>query len=285
MMINEEQPHSAKRRWPRVLLRAVAVILVLLSALAWWQRDNLKAVWMGVGTSREELEKQIEDNQQMVQEIMSQLPTIRPMTEEEQAALRAGEQDVDALAEALLHPVVTDATSPAEATPEEMLTQPTAPSAEKKPEQEPVPKLDGQETAGGKLPEAEPAKKRDAQKNAEFEQKLAAIMAKFYVLREEYLVKLQNMETTAAAEYYAIPSKNRTNSTLLKLGSKYISLATSLEKECDKKMDSLIAELKKLLRANQGDMSLIDTVSYTYSNEKSLKKAWYMAELKKRGLV
>ena len=40
-----------------------------------------------------------------------------------------------------------------------------------------------------------------------------------------------------------------------------------------------------LISANNGDPSIIDTVIETYASEKSLKKAWYMAELKKRGFV
>ena len=33
------------------------------------------------------------------------------------------------------------------------------------------------------------------------------------------------------------------------------------------------------------DMELVNTVAYTYANEKSLKKAWYMIELQRRGLI
>ena len=61
--------------------------------------------------------------------------------------------------------------------------------------------------------------------------------------------------------------------------------AAELEKECDGKMDALVAAMEKLIRENQGDMTLVDTVVDTYANEKSLKKAWYMAKLEENGLV
>ena len=50
-------------------------------------------------------------------------------------------------------------------------------------------------------------------------------------------------------------------------------------------MDEIVTAMESLIRANGGDMALVDKVVYTYANEKSLKKAWYMSELEKKGLV
>ena len=54
---------------------------------------------------------------------------------------------------------------------------------------------------------------------------------------------------------------------------------------CDRQMDEIITEMERILSANGGDMTLVDTVVETYASEKSLKKAWYMAELEKRGWI
>ena len=50
-------------------------------------------------------------------------------------------------------------------------------------------------------------------------------------------------------------------------------------------MDVIIAELTALQKEYGKDMELVGTVAYTYANEKSLKKAWYMNELQRRGLI
>ena len=50
-------------------------------------------------------------------------------------------------------------------------------------------------------------------------------------------------------------------------------------------MDEIIGAMETLITENSGDMTLVDTVVETYANEKSLKKAWYMAELEKRGWI
>ena len=65
----------------------------------------------------------------------------------------------------------------------------------------------------------------------------------------------------------------------------YLSRASALEKECDGKMDEIVRAMEKLLRENDGDLGLVDTVVYTYANEKSLKKSWYMSKLEQKGLL
>lgn len=65
----------------------------------------------------------------------------------------------------------------------------------------------------------------------------------------------------------------------------YLSRANALEKECDGKMDEVIRAMETLIRDNNGDLTLVDTVVYTYANEKSLKKSWYMTKLEQKGLL
>jgi len=47
----------------------------------------------------------------------------------------------------------------------------------------------------------------------------------------------------------------------------------------------LVKDLTALQKKYGQSMELVDTMKYTYANEKSLKKAWYMAELEQRGLI
>ena len=144
----------------------------------------------------------------------------------------------------------------------------------------------GEENAasGTKPEEAEkPSEQPDAQQ--EYQKALSALVAKVYVLREEYTNALEDMEEAAKADYYALPSGQRSASKLAPLVSSYLAKATALEKECDGKMDVIIAEMEQLIKENNGDMSLTDTVFDTYVKEKSLKKAWYLSRLQEKGLV
>ena len=118
-----------------------------------------------------------------------------------------------------------------------------------------------------------------------YQKELSAIIAKVYVLREDFTMALDNMYDDAKAEYIALPAEKRTKSNLVKMASKYLDKATTLEKECDKRMDAIVADMEKLIQENNGDMSLVDTVVYSYANEKSLKKSWYMSKIQEKGLV
>ena len=132
-----------------------------------------------------------------------------------------------------------------------------------------------------------PAVSEKSEQSAEsaYQKELSALIAKVYVLREEYTLALDTMYADAKAEYLALPAEKRTKTQLLKMARGYLSRASALEKECDGKMDEIVRAMEKLLRENDGDLGLVDTVVYTYANEKSLKKSWYMSKLEQKGLL
>ena len=97
--------------------------------------------------------------------------------------------------------------------------------------------------------------------------------------------EIDTMYADAKAEYLALPAEKRTTTQLAKMAKGYLSRANALEKECDGKMDEVIRAMETLIRDNNGDLTLVDTVVYTYANEKSLKKSWYMTKLEQKGLL
>lgn len=242
-------------------------VLVLLIALAVWQRNNIQALLRFVGSSQEELEDKLQQNEQAIKDAVAQVPdvTIRDVTEEEREELKEGTLSGEELADRLTgkeeepDPVETP---PVETTPPE--SQPPAPGASPEP-----------------TPSATPSPTPEEKYRAD----LSALIARVYVLREEYLIALDNMQADATAAYKAIPPDERTGSRLSKFVSEWLAKGTKLEKECDQKMDAIAVEMDRLIRANKGDLSIVDTMIYTYAEEKSLKKAWYMSELEKKGLV
>lgn len=236
-----------------VLLIVLAVLLLAVGLLAWRFRKEIQAFAISRQYSTAELEGQLADNDQTIRDAVeaSSDVTVRAPTEEEREALRDGSLSQEELIGRL-----TDGSAPANAPAE----QETAPAEEQPAEQAP----------------AEPP---------EYQKQLSALIAQVYVLREEYLAALENMETSAKADYRALSDSQRTAGKLASLVSDYIGRATRLEKECDGKMDAIIAQMETLIQANNGDMSLTDTVFNTYVNEKSLKKAWYMSRLQEKGLI
>ena len=243
-----------KRKTARtVLLIVLAVLVLAVGLLAWRFRKEIQAFTISRQYSTAELENQLADNDQTIRDAVeaSSDVTVRAPTEEEREALRDGSLSQ-----------------------EELIGRLTGESAAGSSDSAP-------ETAA---PEEQPAEQAPAEP-PEYQKQLSALIAQVYVLREEYLAALDNMETSAKADYRALSDSQRTAGKLASLVSDYIGRATRLEKECDGKMDAIIAQMETLIQANNGDMSLTDTVFNTYVNEKSLKKAWYMSRLQEKGLI
>ena len=243
-----------KRKTGRtVLLIVLAVLVLAVGLLAWRFRKEIQAFTISRQYSTAELEGQLADNDQTIRDAVeaSSDVTVRAPTEEEREALRDGSLSQ-----------------------EELIGRLTGESAAGSSDSAP-------ETAA---PEEQPAEQAPAEP-PEYQKQLSALIAQVYVLREEYLAALDNMETSAKADYKALSGSQRTAARLASLVSDYIGRATRLEKECDGKMDAIIAQMETLIQANNGDMSLTDTVFNTYVNEKSLKKAWYMSRLQEKGLI
>ena len=231
----------------------LAVLVLAVGLLAWRFRKEIQAFTISRQYSTAELEGQLAENDQTIRDAVeaSSDVTVRAPTDEEREALRDGSLSQ-----------------------EELIGRLTGESAAGSSDSAP-------ETAA---PEEQPAEQAPAEP-PEYQKQLSALIAQVYVLREEYLAALDNMETSAKADYRALSDSQRTAGKLASLVSDYIGRATRLEKECDGKMDAIIAQMETLIQANNGDMSLTDTVFNTYVNEKSLKKAWYMSRLQEKGLI
>ena len=244
------------KRRKTILCTILVLLAVSLAGLFWWQRDNLKAIHAATQHTSAELEEKLEENQQMIQEAVKAAGevTVGEITEEDRQAFRDGSMTQEQLVERL--------TNGGEGEPRE---EPASTSC---------PESDG-------TPPPEPPKPAEST----YQKELSALIARVYVLREEYTLALDTMYADAKAEYLALSAEKRTKTQLLKMARGYLSRASALEKECDGKMDEIVRAMEKLLRENDGDLGLVDTVVYTYANEKSLKKSWYMSKMEQKGLI
>ena len=267
------QKKSGRWKIPLVIL---LILLAILAALAVWQKNNLQAVIGFMTYSQEELEEQLQQNDQKIKDAVNAQPEIivRDITDEEKQALRDGSLSASDLAKRLTSP------NPPDLTPTPPASEPSTPSAL----EDPAPPE--QEAPSVSSPPSPPATSQPAASTAvDYETQVNDIIARVYVLREEYLIALEQMEEDAKSLYRSLPAEKRTAAKLASVVSDYLGQAANLEAECDAKMDTIVTELESLQRKNGKTLDLVKTVKYTYANEKSLKKAWYMSELKTRGLI
>lgn len=242
----------------KIFLGILAALILGLGALAIWWHDEIGMVINGLRYSPEELEQRLEENEQVIRDATQIVPDvpIREITEEDRQALKDGTITTDELVQSLVVPI-------------QKPEQDTAVDAPQQPEQ-----------GGAQQPEPEP----QTPQVTDYQKQLASILAEVYVLREEFLIKLDNLLAQAKAEYLALAPEDRGGTALANLAAKYFPLANSLELECDARMREIIGRMETLLEENGGDLSIAQAVMDAYLEEKSLKKSWYLAELKKRGI-
>jgi len=285
-MEQNETPKPRKRRkvlW--ILLIVLAVLIAALVAVGIWQKNNIEAVTQFTQYTQEELENQLKLNDQYVKDLL------------DQALNNAGQVDQNHNAGTAVQPGTTAA--PAQPEPVQTTTaashQTTAAQTTAVPGTAKAPvvgtaKPSQTTSAASAVQKATTAATTSAATKAPssgptYEEQLKAIVDKVYALRQEYLTALENLQSEAVKEYKALSAGQKTTKALMSFVSKFISKGTSLERECDKKMDALVAELTALQKKYNQSLDLVDAVKYTYAQEKSLKKAWYMSELESRGLI
>jgi hypothetical protein len=254
---------NRKRFW--TILGAIAVAG---AGAAYWQRGNIKAAIYYFGNSKEEIAEKLTENERIAAEALEKLPNqpIKDLTEEEKEKLASQEISEEEAIKIILNksaPAVSATPSETNAT---VPAQTPAPSSSVK-TPEPSENLKTPVPSANEKPSPTPGGS---------EQKVTEIVAEIYVLRAHYTDALEAMRLAAIDEYLAIAKEQRTAAVKQEFAVKYIKLAGALEAECDAKMDDAVSKLEKELKTSGGDLSVIDDVKFTYANEKSLKKAYYL---------
>lgn len=236
-----------------VLLLVIVIIAAAIGALLFCFRDYLAALRAGTTHTPEELDGMMADVRSSVEEYIETVPDVkvRQPTQQEKEELLKGAVDEEELIERLIE----------EAAPEES-SGPT-----------------GQESAvaAGTSGTAETAEER-------YSRELSALVAKVYVLREEYNGYLEGLEAQARSDYASMTSEDRAALDLAKWAAGYVKRATELEKQCDASMDEIAVQMKKLINENGKDSDILDRLISGYAEEKTLKKSWYLAKFKESGI-
>jgi|GEM_PF-1665065 len=285
---HEQKPRKARKGW-KITAGILLVLIAAVIGIGIWQRNNIEAVVQYTKYTQEELETQLQDNDAAIEDAL-------------QAALDAAKQvDAEAKGEA---PDVSDTVVTPEV-PSESKEEPQGENAAEAPEtpaEKPADKPQNgipqaQKPVEDKVttpvvtpapskPEVQkPTESKPAQPTGDYERQLKVIVDQAYALRSEYVQALEDLQAEAVSAYKAIPAEQRNTKNITSFVNKYINKANALEKACDGKMDALVKDLTALQKKYGQSMELVDTMKYTYANEKSLKKAWYMAELEQRGLI
>ena len=270
------------KKWKKILLSVLAVLVLGVGAVCWWQWDNIRAVGTSLTTSREDLQQKLEENTQKVADAADKAAgvSVRDLTEEEKAAL----QDQTMTKEELIDRLIGKETGaesggesekPAEQPSQQPTEEPEAPAEQpaqppEQPEEPPVQPPEQPE------PPAPPAEEQQPPADDAREEELARLIAEIYVMQAEYTELLSDMYNDCIEEWIAMPEAERTTVNKYKLGMKYMEMALEKEAECDARMAAIEEQIRALLVAMGRDTALVDEIHAAYKEEKELKKAFYL---------
>lgn len=268
-----------------VFLRILLLLLAVLGGVLWRYRAGLAILIDNFGKSSEQVSAEREDYEKKTQELLDKLSgggiTLAALSEADRARLKNGEitpaeavaiimglagstaEESTAAPTAPIAPDATTApaetTTPVETTVSDKMTQPAATTAPVTPA--------GPATSDTTAATTAPAPATSAARAVE------DVISEIYLLRAEFLNKIDLMIADGTAEVEATPKEKRTLTFKIELMNRYMDRGNALEKECDARMEQLLAELEAALRQNGGDLSLIDEVRALYAQEKKLYKA------------
>lgn len=275
-----------KRRTGQIVFLCILLLLLaVLGGVVWRYRAGLAILIDNFGKSSEQVSAEREDYEKKTQALLDKLSgggiTLAALSEADRARLKNGEI-TPAEAVAIIMGLAGSTAAESTAAP----TEPPAPDATTVPAETTAP-------AGTTVPAetTQPAATTapvtpvgPATSDATTEVTVTApatstarsvedVISEIYLLRAEFLNKIDLMIADGTAEVEATPKEKRTLTFKIELMNRYMDRGNALEKECDARMELLLAELETALRQSGGDLSLIDEVRALYAQEKKLYKA------------
>ncbi len=275
-----------KRRTGQIVFLCILLLLLaVLGGVVWRYRAGLAILIDNFGKSSEQVSAEREDYEKKTQALLDKLSgggiTLAALSEADRARLKNGEiTPAEAVAiimglagstaaESTAAPteppspgvttVPAETTAPAGTTVPAETTQPAATTA-------PVTPV-GPATSDATTEVTVTAPATSTARSVE------DVISEIYLLRAEFLNKIDLMIADGTAEVEATPKEKRTLTFKIELMNRYMDRGNALEKECDARMELLLAELETALRQSGGDLSLIDEVRALYAQEKKLYKA------------
>lgn len=263
-----------KRRTGQIVFLCILLLLLaVLGGVVWRYRAGLAILIDNFGKSSEQVSAEREDYEKKTQVLLDKLSgggiTLAALSEADRARLKNGEI-TPAEAVAIIMGLAGSTAAESTAAP----TEPPSPGVTTVPAETTAPAATtapvtpvGPATSDATTEVTVTAPATSTARSVE------DVISEIYLLRAEFLNKIDLMIADGTAEVEATPKEKRTLTFKIELMNRYMDRGNALEKECDARMELLLAELETALRQSGGDLSLIDEVRALYAQEKKLYKA------------
>lgn len=235
------------KRWKKVVLGVLVVLVVAVGALAVWQRSNLTALYSALTKDRETLSQELQSK-----------------VDEHQEALAGSGVTVTAPS-AQLNEDLLDGKVSAEEVKEALglLTQ-TSGAADSVPA--------GGQSGGSGTGQAS----QTSGSSAAAEALLNQCVAELYSLQVDLMAQLGTMKQAAVNQWVALPAEERTSAKKQEIGMAGLQECYDLEAETDGEVQGILAKYRSKLEKLGADASTLDDLWVYYCEEKEAQKAFYL---------
>lgn len=252
-----------------VFLCILLLLLAVLGGVAWRYRAGLAILIDNFGKSSEQVSVERENHERKTQELLDKLSgggiSLSALSEADRLRLKNGEitpAEAVAIIMGLAETTASAAASTDAPPASDVTVGPAAPDA-------PTTSAATEPTAAATTAPAGTT----APAATTVSPAVQAIIADIYLLRAEFINKLDDLIEEGKAEVNAIPKEKRTASVKLEFMNRYLDRGEALEAECDARLEALLADMAAQLKADGGDLSLVDDARALYVQEKKVRKA------------
>ena len=282
-----------------VFLIILLIIVAAISAVCIWQWQNINAVVDGIRYDEQQLEEKAQKSEESVKEYLetNNIGTIRPLTEEEAAAVTSGQiSEADAvkistgkmtLEQARENKIKKDKEAqevaekqnsqkaedePAKKQTETQTQKPAAKPTEKPSENSEKKPAEKSEDKVNEPAKDEPEEEEEPEE-VDYDTLISEKVAQLYIVKANFYAEFNAAWAAQKALYLQLPKSERSRTKKAAIVKSYMDEGLAMEKRYDAQVDTIIAELKQLLKDAGRSDELADSIREAYNQEKKAKKA------------
>lgn len=114
---------------------------------------------------------------------------------------------------------------------------------------------------------------------AAYEGEVKALVQQLYVVKGRAESGLNACIASAKAEYKSLPPEQQTQSRKIAICMSKAGQLSALQASCDKEVNSIVSQMRSVLKANGQSTALADQAMSSYKSQKSARRAALMSQL------
>jgi len=262
-------------------LWVILFLLVVISVLGLWQRENIRAAIIYLRTDETSSAQKMEENRDNIQNVLKEQYNITILTPslEQSDALLSGTISPEEVKESLgLPQKLEDIKKLSEPSQSEVTKEPNDSAIEPEETKEPpseTPKTE--ETKESAAPVQTPEGETEEQKPSKTPQMIVdECVAELYAAEIDLMAVLGTMKQAAIDEWSSLPDEQHTPAKKKKIILDGLNQCYVLEVEIDSLVKSILDKYRAQMKEINGDLTVFDTLWNYYCDEKASTKAYYM---------